>query len=478
MRISKKLTRRSFLQASAVGATGAVLAACAPAAPVAPQIVKETVIVAGTPQVVEKTVVVESTSVVMETVVVKETVATGPTNIRFSVWYGQGDIEVWDTVLDAFEQSQPEVKVDFEPLAWGQYWQKLQVGFAAGDPPDVIGMGVGVVYDYIGRKQLLSVDPLIERDGINKDQWFQGLLEESIWPKPGGEMYALPYRFTGSALFVNKTLFEKAGVKLPEKGWTWPAQYLQMAQELTDAGAEQWGTGVPGYQLVTPFIVTNETSALTPDLKKSNFLDPKVEETFQFLADLICKHKVAPKPADVQGLGDMFLSGKVAMWPDAQWDIAAYRKITDFEWDVVYNPLKEGVNKMGTYGGPDMLSIPVASKHVDEAWQMMLYASGSSEAQKLMSATAVPTLVAEANNPDFVKAQQDLGPKSYNIIVEQAANAVGWSFSPAWNEWNGNYGQVMGEVYNCNMPLKEALVKIDADTQKALDAAYAALEKS
>ena len=118
---SKQFSRREFLRLSSVAAAGAALAACAvPAAPAtAPQAAPE----AG-PQA-----------------------PAGPTNIRFSVWYGQGDIEVWDAVIDAFEKATPEVKVDFEPLAWSQYWQKLQVGLAAGDPPDVIGMGVGVSYD-------------------------------------------------------------------------------------------------------------------------------------------------------------------------------------------------------------------------------------------------------------------------------------------------------------------------------------------
>ena len=444
----KQFSRREFLRLSSVAAASAALAACA--VPAAPQAAPEAASQA----------------------------PAGPTNIRFSVWYGQGDIEVWDAVLDAFEKATPDVKVDFEPLAWSQYWQKLQVGLAAGDPPDVIGMGVGVSYDYIGRKQLLSVNPYLERDGVKREQWFPGLLEEAIWPKPGGDLYALPYRFTGSAFFINKTLFDKAGIKYPGKGWTWPGEYLQLAQALTDPAAEQWGTSVPNYQLVEPFLATNDTSALTPDLRKSNFLDPKVEEVFQFLSDLICKHQVAPKPVDVQGMGDLFLSGKIAMHPGAQWDIAAYRKIKDFEWDVVYNPLKEGLNKPGTYGGPDMLSLPKDSKHPDEAWKLMLFACGSSEAQKLMSATAVPTLIAEASNPDFIAAQEKLGPASYHIIVEQAEHAVGFSFSPAWNEWNGAYGQVMSEVYNCNMPLKEALAKIDADVNKALDAAFAALEKA
>jgi len=468
MKNEKSFSRRDFLRLSTAAASGALLAACAPQVVEKEVPVKETV-------VVEKEVEVP----VEQTVVVKEEVAvpTGPTNIRFSVWYGQGDIEVWDQVIDAFEESQPNIKIDFEPLAWGQYWQKLQVGMAAGDTPDAIGMGIGVVYDYIGRGQIIALNPYLDRDGVDIAQWFPGLIEEGVWPKPGGDLYALPYRFTGSAFFINKTLFDEAGIPYPEKGWTWPTEYTELAKQLTDPAKEQWGTLIPGNQLVTPFLATNETSALTPDLRHSNWLDPKVEEVIQFLADLVCVHKVAPKPADLQGLGDLFLSGKVAMVPGAQWNIAAYRKIEDFEWDVVYNPLKENVNKMGTYGGPDMMSIPTASKQPEEAWKFILFATGSPEAQKLMSATAVPTLIEQASDPDFVKEQAELGPASYHIIIEQGEFAVGYSFSPAWNEWSGGFSwPILEEVYNCNKDVKEALVEIDTGVQEILDEAYKALE--
>ena len=470
MKESKRLSRRDFLRLSSLAAAGAALAACAPEVIEKEVAVKETVVVK---EEVEVEVPVEQTVVVKEEV----EVPTGPTNIRFSVWYGQGDIEVWDQVIDAFEATQPNIKIDFEPLAWGQYWQKLQVGMAAGDTPDAIGMGIGVVYDYIGRQQINALNPYLDAAGVDIGQWFPGLIEEGVWPKPGGDLYALPYRFTGSAFFINKTLFDEAGIPYPELGWTWPTEYTELAKQLTDPGKEQWGCLLPGGQLVTPFLATNETSALTEDLRHSNWLDPKMAEVHQFLADLVCVHEAAPKPADTQGLGDMFLSGRVAMVPGAQWDIAAYRKIEDFEWDIVYNPMKEGINKMGTYGGPDMMSIPSDSKQPDEAWEFILFATGSAEAQKLMSATAVPTLIEQASDPAFVDEQAALGPASYSIIVEQGESAVGYSFSPAWNEWAGGFSSpIVTEVYNCNMDVAVAMQEIHDGVEEILAEAYEALE--
>ena len=53
---AKGLTRREFLRGAALTGAGLVAASCAPPAAPPPQIVKETVVVAGTPQVIEKVI--------------------------------------------------------------------------------------------------------------------------------------------------------------------------------------------------------------------------------------------------------------------------------------------------------------------------------------------------------------------------------------------------------------------------------------
>jgi branched-chain amino acid transport system substrate-binding protein len=53
---SKGLSRRKFLRGAALTGVGLVAAACAPATAPPPQVVKETVVVAGTPEVIEKVV--------------------------------------------------------------------------------------------------------------------------------------------------------------------------------------------------------------------------------------------------------------------------------------------------------------------------------------------------------------------------------------------------------------------------------------
>jgi ABC-type glycerol-3-phosphate transport system substrate-binding protein len=164
------------------------------------------------------------------------------------------------------------------------------------------------------------------------------------------------------------------------------------------------------------------------------------------------------------------------MNPSALWNLPAYRKIEDFEWDIVYDPVKDGVNKPGPWYGPDSLSIPTAAQQPDAGWEFLLFATGSPEGQRIMSATGIPTLKSEANNPDFLAEQSEAGPASFALVMDHAAEGKPFSSSPAWSEWMTAYNQTMGEVYNCNMDLQEALPIIHERVEEILAEAYAELD--
>jgi branched-chain amino acid transport system substrate-binding protein len=75
---AKRLTRREFIRGAALTGAGLVAAACAPpATPPPPQIVKETVVVAGTPQIIEKVVTPTPVPTVVPTKVVKDKIRVG-----------------------------------------------------------------------------------------------------------------------------------------------------------------------------------------------------------------------------------------------------------------------------------------------------------------------------------------------------------------------------------------------------------------
>lgn len=390
--------------------------------------------------------------------------------IRFPMWFGQADIAAWEDVIKRFGEVEPDIEIAFEPLQFAQYWQKLNTQLAAGDAPAVCGMHVGVVYGYAEKGQMTELTPLIERDGYPLDALFANQVEEGRWPKNGENpgLYMLPWRFVGSAFYVNKTLLDARGIPMPSDGWTWD-DWVDIAQEVRDEDAGIYGSSLPGPQQAQ-FMQAGAYGPLDETLTKSNFLDPGVQEAVQFIADLALEYKVAPKPEDVpQAAGgvtqDLFLAGRVALHPSATWNIPAYRDV-DFEWDVVPQPQHKA---KGAYAGPDAIAIPTDSPNVDAAWAWIKFATTDTGAQQVLGATGMPVLRDYALSEEYIEGEASKGPANYRMLVEELTTiGRGYGFNSSWFEWTREVNQIFPEIYNGKISVEEGLRRIDETVTEIL----------
>src|SRR4051812_10426685 len=108
-----KVSRRDFLRASGVAATGILLVACAPAIPAAAPSAGESGGTGATP-------------------------ATEQLTIRYGRWANPAEIKAGEALIEKFESTQSEIKVEPAFLPWEDYWPKIQSELAAGTAPDVI----------------------------------------------------------------------------------------------------------------------------------------------------------------------------------------------------------------------------------------------------------------------------------------------------------------------------------------------------
>jgi multiple sugar transport system substrate-binding protein len=393
-------------------------------------------------------------------------------SIRFPIWIGQADTAAWEQVVELFKAVEPNVEIQFEPYQFDQYWQKFNTQIAAGDVPAVAGMHAGLVYNYGEKGQLVDLNELAERDGFQLDLIFDNLVEEGRWPKTGDAgLYMLPWRFVGSAFYVNKTLLEQAGVPVPEAGWTWD-DWLEMAQALRDEGSGVWGTTLPANQLQqAQFAQAGAFGPLDETLTKSNFLDPGVKEAVQFIADLALEHKVAPRPEDIPRAAggtaqDMFLSGTVALHPSASWNIPAYREV-DFEWDVVPQP--EHTEK-GAYSGPDGIAIPANSDNVEAAWAWIKFVTTDQGAQEVLGGTGLPVLSEYALSDEYIEPEVEKGPAGYRMLIEELTTlGRGYGFNASWFEWTRESNDIFEQIYNGKVSVDDGLTQIDETVTEILN---------
>ncbi len=442
-----KLKTRGFGLLAVLTIMMMVLTACAPAAPATPQVVKETVVVV---EEVEKVV----------------TPTPPAQREKVTLRFGMYGFEPWIVTLKRmfveFEAQNPHIKVKLEIVPdYFQYAAKVMALTAAGNPWDVFAGDPNNSGPWADKGILLDLGPLVERDGLNLDDWFPSTVnmcrfdvgQTRDWGQ--GTLYGMPATAVAGLYFYNQDLFDKAGVTYPTTDWTWD-DLLAMAQKLTldnkgrnalDPAFDpnnivqfglRWGTGAD--QTIFAWAAGGEL--LSPDGKKSNINSPEVIQAWQFMADLIHKYHVVPTPEQAEGLTEPFLSGRVAMALEGTWYLDSWAKNAKFRFDVVPPPIGPGgAEKRATFAGPNCIQISGESKHPDEAWELVKFMVGPS-GMKYFAETGVPALRTTAYSDLWLKP----GQPPENRIRALDAVEVGrvWYYGPGSAEWKINV--MLGEM--------------------------------
>ena len=140
--------------------------------------------------------------------------AFAQTELRMT-WYNDGiEGEVMQGLLDRFESQNPDISVVLDVVPYKAIIEGLPVQLAAGEGPDLAR-----VTDLGGlSKYYLDMTPYLADTGYWKTN-FGPFLK---WLDPDGDaINGFMTQLTVTGPYVNKTLFEQAGVALPGEGATW-----------------------------------------------------------------------------------------------------------------------------------------------------------------------------------------------------------------------------------------------------------------
>lgn len=155
------------------------------------------------------------------------TSAAAQTELRMT-WYNDGNEgEVMQGILDRFEATHPDISVTLDVVPYQAILESLPVQLAAGDGPDIAR-----VTDLGGLAQFyLDLTPYLD----DPDYWRTNFGPFLKWLDPQGE--AIPGFMTQLSVtgpYVNKTLFEQAGVEMPGDGATWD-DWAAASKQVADA---------------------------------------------------------------------------------------------------------------------------------------------------------------------------------------------------------------------------------------------------
>jgi len=156
-------------------------------------------------------------------------------------WWGNDErAAIMAEAIDLFEEEYPNITVVEEPVgAPDDLFNRLATDFASGTAPDVFALGGAKPQEYGAAGALLDLATVSEYlpTGNYEDFTLTNAIVDDT-------LYGLPTGGNAIGVLVNPTIFEQAGVDLPDDSWTWE-DFVDIANEIS-ANA---GDGIVGLDL-------------------------------------------------------------------------------------------------------------------------------------------------------------------------------------------------------------------------------------
>lgn len=285
---------------------------------------------------------------------------------------GAHDYPLYKDYMDQFVKDHPNATIEHEGLESADARTKLAVEMAAGNPPDIAFMVLGLGREYASKGLLLDLLPYIEKDPEWKNSYTESALQGSIWD---GQLFIAPSQGHMGGMFCNPAVLKEVGFDAPAKTWE---ELLAQAEALKAVGKSAFMTSGKNsrYAWLISQIMVRTSGVATMDKlyrgsQKTAWDDPAngFVEALIKLEELV---KAGGFPKDVNGLDGitanlLFGDGQAAYWYEGTWHINGFKAniSEEFRDNLIWAPFPsiEGAkgDQDGGVGGP-LLGWGVSSK--------------------------------------------------------------------------------------------------------------------
>jgi multiple sugar transport system substrate-binding protein len=375
---------------------------------------------------------------------------------NLTVWAWDGTIK---DVVAGFEKKYPNVKVTLNSaLSGDKHYTALQNAVAAGSGgPDVAQVEYFAVLQFALSKALANLSAY-GADKL-KDEYTPG-----PWAAvtPNGGVYGLPLDSGPMALFYNKEVFDKYGIKVPT---TW-AEYVEAGRKLHKANPKAYITGDTGDAGFTTSMIWQaggKPYQVSGNDVTINFGDAGTTKYTSMWQPMITEKLVASIPpwSDewFKALGD----GTIASLVTGAWmpgNLASGAKAAAGKWRTAPMPQYEAGGKATAENGGSSLGVMEKSANKALAYAFVKYASSEEGKDLRIKAGAFPSTTKDLNSPEFLGTPFPyFGGQKANEILAQSAQGVvsGWSYLPFQVYANSVFNDTAGKAYVSSTPLADSL---------------------
>jgi len=421
--------------------------------------------------------------------------AQDPVELRIT-WYNDGNEgEVLRELLDRFEAENPGITVVVDTIPYADLDTTLQPQVETGNGPDLAR--VTDVARYKG--YYLDLTPYLSDAEAWAATWPQAILD---WMRNGADdtgLYGFMTNATVTGPFINRTLFEQAGVEVPSDSsdavtWQeWVDAATQVAEAVSAAdntvyavaidrsGHRFWG---PALSNGATFVQWDADGKAVAD-ENGNVVytvdSPGFRETAQMIVDW---HTAGITPAEVWvGAGgsyasarDFFTNGQLVLFMSGSWQVQAFAStIGDlFDWEAIPNPTGAG-GSTGMPGGAALMAFS-ETEHPEEVGKLVDFLSSKEIHGEFAARTLFLTYQNELAS-EGVEFQTDLpsAQKSLATFLAEISKISdeAWVLQTARNSFALNTGirERLTQVITGELTLDDAILRIQEEVDEAMQPA-------
>ena len=263
------------------------------------------------------------------------------TTLTIESWRND-DLSIWrDTILPAFMEQHPDIKVEFTPSAPTEYNAALNSKLEAGTAGDII-----TCRPFDASLELYEGGELADVSDLEGMSNFSDVAKSGWSTDDGSVQFCVPMASVIHGFIYNKDAFEEVGVEVPTTveeffavldAFKEDGTYIPMAMGTND----QWEAATMGYNNVGPNYWRGEEGRAALIAGEQSLTDEAWVAPYRQLARwgeyLGDGYEVQTYP-DSQNL---FTLGRAAIYPAGSWEIAGFNDQADFEMGAFKPPVPE-----------------------------------------------------------------------------------------------------------------------------------------
>lgn len=382
-----------------------------------------------------------------------------PITLTFYHYASQTHLLYINPLKEGFERAYPNVTIESVEVASGGYEalsQKILLGLAAGDPPDVGQVGYTLLRTMVESGGAIALDDYMNSDSkFKKGNLFPAMMSLG---QADGKQFLVPIGTSTPALFNNMDLFNDVGLdpENPPKSWA-DARAAAVKFKAKDHLGIFWGWQVTGNWIFQAMLENLGGKMANDAGTQILFNDAKGLRVLEYFADLT---KNGLMPVTDQGLGT-FVAGNLGMWVDSSFQRVNTPKQANFPVRMSPMPTPDGSLPRVPAGGNGAMLFAKDKAKREVAWNFIRWIT-EEEASRLIAANSGYTPANQAVIEALISQHAD--DKNYKVTLDQAARVV------PWYSWPGKNGNKISAVLK---DMQEAVIVGSKTPKQAIDEAAA-----